>query len=579
MLNRRYQILLIIFLVLGVFYPTLFAEFTSIDDVMRAEGLMDLDKWSLKQVFFPVTHGGLYYRPLIDLTFYLDKDLWFLDPGFMHLENILLHLANALLVFFIMRCLTPEQEREQSLVPFVAGCIVAVHPLSTEAVNWVSGRCDLMAGTFILLSTLFIFYYKIRRNRWYLFLASLSLLAGLLSKEVALALLPGLFLILAAREDSAEPKLRSGFTPRALLSICGLFLCLFFMTLLFVYFFRSHAYSSSSGKIGLTLKIIANDPVHSLFVCLRAFGFYLKKLYQPFPLNFGIVEVDPLYELLAIPLVIYCAYLLVKRSLNGAIFLTGIFLIAPALPIAFNQIAWTPYAERYIYVSSAFIVMAGMLFVRDCLKARDLPHLSTVVVFLLIAVLVTATSRRNITWMKNLTLFQDTVAKSPNFNLALNQLGIALFNTHNYSQARQQFDSAGAQPTVGYNEWSNINLAAITMAEGNTDQAIKQYENILKITKGGNEKALQALVEIYTTKTLENPDESKRYCKKMLGYHLQLYTVNKKPYNLYRAGYLSVALGDKKRALACFSEAAVKFPEGDVFRTYSKNMVARLEHK
>ena len=88
-LNRPYQILLVIFVVLGLFYPAIFAGENSVDDAQMLSGLVDA-KLDLVGLFTP--SGGFYYRPLLVLTFFLDQLIWGGAESFMHLENILHHL-------------------------------------------------------------------------------------------------------------------------------------------------------------------------------------------------------------------------------------------------------------------------------------------------------------------------------------------------------------------------------------------------------------------------------------------------------------------------------------------------------
>ena len=108
--------------------------------------------------------------------------------------------------------------------------------------------------------------------------------------------------------------------------------------------------------------------MYSCLVAFRLLGFYVKKIFFPWPLNFAILSVDPVYELLGMVLAIVCAWSLFSKKYAASFFLAGVFLIAPAFPIAFNHIAWTPYAERYVYVASGMIAIASILFINDRIK-------------------------------------------------------------------------------------------------------------------------------------------------------------------------------------------------------------------
>src|SRR6056297_3226097 len=96
-----FQVLFLLFVVLGLYYPGLFAGFSSTDDLKMVTWIENEPFASAWDLFRP--GGGFYYRPLLLLTFFVDNQLWGMQPGFMHLENMLLHGTNAVMVFFIAR--------------------------------------------------------------------------------------------------------------------------------------------------------------------------------------------------------------------------------------------------------------------------------------------------------------------------------------------------------------------------------------------------------------------------------------------------------------------------------------------
>src|SRR6185369_1869625 len=149
-LRKPYALLLIILTVLSVYYSAIFAEILSIDDQKMITGLLNLDDFSLRNVFFP--GRAYYYRPLLALSFIADNYLWGAHESFMHLENILLHAANASFVYLIALKITRMQGSKSASVPLVAALLFALHPIATEPINWISGRTDLIAGLFVLIS-------------------------------------------------------------------------------------------------------------------------------------------------------------------------------------------------------------------------------------------------------------------------------------------------------------------------------------------------------------------------------------------------------------------------------------------
>ena len=123
------------------------------------------------------------YLPLTLLSYSMEYALFGLDPFFYHLDNILLHAANTVLVFFLLL-----QWSGKNIAAFVGALFFAIHPLTVETVVWISARKDLLCAFFFLLSFLAYGQYGRRyRKRWYGISIGLFLLA-LLSKLLAVSL-------------------------------------------------------------------------------------------------------------------------------------------------------------------------------------------------------------------------------------------------------------------------------------------------------------------------------------------------------------------------------------------------------
>jgi hypothetical protein len=155
-LRDTYKIFFIIFVVFGLYYPSLFSQFNSIDDA-RIIGYLDDTRFSFLDVILP--GRSHYYRPVIWLTFFFDKWAWGLEPGFMHLENVVIHAVNAVMVFLLAGRLAGDDERHLEL-PLLSALLFAVHPINTEAVCWVAGRTDPLATSFILAAACLLATYR-----------------------------------------------------------------------------------------------------------------------------------------------------------------------------------------------------------------------------------------------------------------------------------------------------------------------------------------------------------------------------------------------------------------------------------
>ncbi|HEX3727460.1 MAG TPA: hypothetical protein VHV08_14500, partial [Pirellulales bacterium] len=133
-------------------------------------------------------------RPLVNLSLALNYRLGKLNPRGYHLVNLALHLMSAMLLWAIVRRtlrLPALAERFASAagpLALAAALVWALHPLNTEAVEYVSQRTELMMTLFYLATLWASVHYfqvetRVSRGMW-LSLATLACLLGMACKEV-----------------------------------------------------------------------------------------------------------------------------------------------------------------------------------------------------------------------------------------------------------------------------------------------------------------------------------------------------------------------------------------------------------
>lgn len=583
------------------YYPALFGEFCSVDDPSLVEAFVKQESASVKSILIPRSAGGLYYRPLVYLSFLVDKHLFNFDPNVMHLINVLLHVVNSLLAYWLVFQLRSNDEPIHSALPLAVALVFGLHPVNTEAVNWISGRPDILAGTFLLVSANFLLLFRRLHSYRFLALGIMSMIFAFLSKESALAFLPGAYLILSTKLPS-EPE-GGGTTPQSspasfrkhlilLLVGCG--------AVSFFFLLRTFAFVSNESRIAFTFKVMFSDIPHTGFLFFKALAFYIKKLLVPFPLNFAIVEVDPLYELLGFALAFGCLFVMTLRSMRSAILAAGIFLLTPSFIIALNQIAWTPYAERYLYAPSSFILTASFLYARDMVNAA--PRLKSRMALLMALLLITmagATFYRSFVWMDNVALFRDTASKSPTFHHAIGEYAHALTRRGDFQNARTQYNRAKYEYSIRtpspinsdafYNDrfayWdvADLGLAYLLEREGNVDEAIAGYRRALDGSKGRSVAALNRIVFLYgVALDQENePSAAASVKRKLRFYGDKLYQSNsaESPFIFYRIGKIFITKGDRDEALQYFEKAYRKFDATNEYRQFSAKLMRHLRNR
>ena len=122
------------------------------------------------------------------LSYSLEYHFWGLSTLGYHLVNILLHLLNTVLVFYVVFLLSKKPE-----VACIASLLFGIHPMHVESVAWVSERKDLLYAFFYLASYICYLSFQHRQKKYYFYCLLLFLLS-LLSKATA-ASLPLLLLL------------------------------------------------------------------------------------------------------------------------------------------------------------------------------------------------------------------------------------------------------------------------------------------------------------------------------------------------------------------------------------------------
>jgi hypothetical protein len=136
-------------------------------------------------------------RPIANVSFAIDRALWGSTPFGFHLTSVLLHVLNVVLLFAIARHLAadgaesgpPTAAAAPAYVAFVAAALFAVHPLMTEAVGYISGRSEVLCGTFFFLAFLCGRRWMRGGGAGWWMLTTTLWAAALLTKELA-AVLP-----------------------------------------------------------------------------------------------------------------------------------------------------------------------------------------------------------------------------------------------------------------------------------------------------------------------------------------------------------------------------------------------------
>src|SRR6266513_1381298 len=358
----------------------------------------------LRRIWFSLDSPSQYF-PLVYTTFRVERTLWGLHPSGYHWINLLLHVANALLVWRVLARLNVPGS-------WLAGAIFALHPVQVESVAWITERKNVLMGFFFLLTLLaWIAFIDERTKRPWRFyaLALILYLFALSAKSTACTLPAALLLILWLQKKPINKPRLTQIAPFVIMGIG--------MGLLAVWWERYHQGTSRAIFTFLS-------PLERVLVASRAVWFYLGKLIWPGNLTF----IYPKWQISSTHLPDYM-WLLVGIGLCGAIYFlrryvgrsvevaAGFFvaILSPVLGfIMLFTFRYTFVADHYQYlacIGPIALASAGLVNLADTFKNSRTLILSAGLC--VVAVLATLTWRQATMYGDIETLWRTTLARNP----------------------------------------------------------------------------------------------------------------------------------------------------------------------
>ncbi len=399
-----------------------------------------------------------YYRPLTYTTYLLEERFHGLNPLFMHLVNVLLHAANVFLVYFVARSLMMS-----SYTAFVAGLIFAVHPINAESVNFLSGGRNTLLACFFVLIAFLLHEQSIRKNAWSSAVAgAVAFLAGLLSKELAICVLPLILVQEHYHNIRTSPDNRRKAIGRLLPYLAGLAI---YMVM------RTNALSQTGMPIDITR--IGSRLWDNIYIIPR----YFMTMVWPLSLDMR-YHLPEDYHPLALQLVAAWGCIIgllwwVLRKDDRRVTLFGIAWAAAFwMPVSgLIAIPSAPLAERYLYAPAIglWLVIADRTSWVFASSPATMRKFFAAAAGLLL-VLASLTIARNFDWKNDITLFSKHVKQNPEIPGAHKTLGYAYLEAGNLDAAEREFTrTLELDPTARamYNP-----LGTIRLEKGDLEEAL-----------------------------------------------------------------------------------------------------------
>jgi len=365
-------------------------------------------------------HTG-YYRPLINVTYWIDYKLWGMSaPGF-RTTNLILHLLSCLLLFKVLVSLVNDRH-----ACFFSTVLFALHPVNTESVSWIVSRNNILVTLFAISS--FYFYLKGMRDDSYaaISFSFLFFVAAILSKEFGLMVLPIFFLYhrFLSKEKGNLSKELISYIP--------------FLLILIFYFMARKGVTSSL--------LTPSDMGHvwsRVYFCPYLILFSLKLIFFPYELHsFGLSYPSTFFDWHAILSIVL--FLLIGTALwigrnnkllifSGLSFLVTIFPVLNIIPTASISLV----AMRWLYLPFAFISVSVAWVIQKAIVRRRMLTTSLLCLTLLYFGIYSYVLNKNL-WHDEGTFFNQEVLRFNNY-LYAGGLAESLLDKRKYQEAEEYF--------------------------------------------------------------------------------------------------------------------------------------------
>ena len=452
---------LIILITFAAYLPVLRNGFIWDDDDHFTRNPAMTARDGLRQIWSTLAVSRYY--PLTLTTFWAQRRLWGLNPAPYHVVNIILHAANAALLFVLLCRLNVRGA-------WVAAALWAVHPVNVESVAWCTELKNTQSGLFFLLSLFcFLRFTDGSRPVWYA--GSLFCCAAALLSKPSTVVLPLVVLLLAWWKNRC-------ITRMDMLRTAPFFVLAVATSLVTV--------AEQRAAIARGVQEWSLAWHERLAVAGAAIWFYAAKLVCPVNLAFVYPRWDLHSSLRLAPLVgvlVAIAALWRRRDRwveRTALFGVGYFVIA-LLPV----LGWFDvYYFRYAFVADHFQYLASIgplaLVTAGVASVTRSRRVQQAVAAAVLAFFVALSARRAATFHDNETLWRETLRQNPRAFLAHNNLGRILAEQKGrYAEAVERFREALRLRPNFLEAHSNLGLALIRL--GRLHEAVEQFQEALRL--------------------------------------------------------------------------------------------------
>ena len=494
--NKLYVISTCVALALATviaYEPVRHNNFVAYDDASYVTENPNVDKGITREsILWAFTTGhASNWHPLTWLSHMLDCQFFGLNPTGHHIINLFFHIANTLLLFWILKRMTGAIWRSA----FVAAAF-ALHPLHVESVAWVAERKDVLSGLFWMLTmAAYVRYTEQPRTGRYLLIV-LAFCLGLMSKPM-LVTLPFVLLLLdywpLGRFQPGHTGKNVNRVAHKSVNTCfqwPVFYCLAWEK---IPFFVLSAVSSvitflaqrSWGAMSSIEELPAGARVANAFISyIRYIGkmFWPSRLalFYPHPHEKILMWQAVISVLLLLAISICIIRLARKHKYLPVGWLWYLWTLVPVIGIV--QVGSQAMADRYTYLPSIGIfIMVGWGAAEILGEWRYRKIAFGIAGSVVLAVLLMCTRKQVGYWQDSFALFGHALEVTENNSIIHNNLGCELRDKGRLEEAVMHFDEALRIHPHDLEALSNKGKTFLDM--GKTDEAIVIFTKAVGISE------------------------------------------------------------------------------------------------
>jgi len=445
---------------------------------------------------FTTGHTG-YWHPLTWVSIIIDCSIFGPNPAGHHLVSVGFHIANAILLFWILVNMTGSTLRQSSVQAsspqagaiwpsaFVAA-VFALHPLGVESVAWASERKTVLSGLFWMLTMLAYIRYAQRPGFKRYVLVLLAFAMGLMAKPMVVTL-PFVLLLLdywpLNRLNSKFSILNSVFEKVPLFVLSAMSSVVTFVT------------SQHEGAVAALWRIPLNYRIANTFICYIT---YISKMiwpsrlaiFYPPPLANLSVATAVVCALLFFLITAICLYVGLRRRYAAVGWLWFVGTLVPVIGLV--QVGSQAMADRYMYTPMLGLLFIIAWFVKDLITNRPRWKVITAVSALAVLSTLLILTRMQVGyWRNSLTLYGHALKVTENNDFAEGSYALALVDEGRLDEAESHLRKAvQINPNPMFFD-DRLNLAFVLLKQGKVNEAIECLNEVIKL-KPDSAKAAKA---------------------------------------------------------------------------------------